>query len=54
MFFVAGFGGQRVLISPEHHVSISLFSDMDRPHPENKKIAQKNLEDIMHQVERVL
>lgn len=42
-FYAAGFGGQRVLISPENNICISLLSDMDRPHPENKKIVEQIL-----------
>ena len=46
-FYAAGFGGQRVLISPENNICIILLSDMNRPHPENKKIVEQILDYII-------
>lgn len=39
-FYAAGFGGQYLAIIPEKAIVISILSDMDRPHPENKKIIE--------------
>ncbi len=39
-FYAAGFGGQYLAIIPEKVMVISILSDMDRPHPENKKIIE--------------
>lgn len=39
--YAAGFGGQRVLFVPEKEMSISLLSDMDRPHPEYFEIVEQ-------------
>ena len=33
-----GFGGQMLAIHPVKKMVISIFSDMDRPHPENIQI----------------
>ena len=38
------FGGQLLAIIPEQNIVISILSDMDRPHPENKKIIQAVIE----------
>ncbi len=40
-FYAAGFGGQRALIIPTRNITMSLISDMDRPHPEYSKIAEQ-------------
>lgn len=39
-FCASGFGGQYLVVVPEKHLVISLMSDMDRPHPENRKIIE--------------
>ncbi len=39
-FYASGFGGQYLIIIPEKKVVISILSDMDRPHPENKNIIE--------------
>ena len=39
-FYAAGFGGQYLAVIPEKEMVISILSDMDRPHPENKKIIE--------------
>lgn len=43
-FYSSGFGGQYLTIAPQHNMVISMLSDMDRPHPENKKIIELVLE----------
>lgn len=37
-FSACGFGGQRLSIIPSLNVSITIISEMDRPHPENNAI----------------
>lgn len=39
-FYAAGFGGQYLTVIPEKEMVIIILSDMDRPHPENKKIIE--------------
>lgn len=39
-FYAAGFGGQYLTVIPEKEMVIIILSDMDRPHPENKKIME--------------
>lgn len=39
-FYAAGFGGQYLAVIPGNAMVISILSDMDRPHPENKKIIE--------------
>lgn len=39
-FYASGFGGQYLVVVPQENMTISLLSDMDRPHPENKKIIE--------------
>ncbi|MBQ6996249.1 MAG: serine hydrolase [Lachnospiraceae bacterium] len=39
-FYAAGFGGQYLTVLPEKEMVIIILSDMDRPHPENKKIIE--------------
>lgn len=43
-FFASGFGGQYLIIIPSEKMIISILSDMDRPHPENKTIIEKELQ----------
>ena len=37
-FCASGFGGQYLAIIPQKKMIISILSDMDRPHPENKDV----------------
>lgn len=37
-FYASGFGGQYLIIIPHKKTTISILSDMDRPHLENKNI----------------
>jgi CubicO group peptidase (beta-lactamase class C family) len=37
-FYASGFGGQYLIIIPHKKTTISILSDMDRPHTENKNI----------------
>lgn len=39
-FYASGFGGQYLVVVPQENMTISILSDMDRPHPENKKIIE--------------
>ena len=39
-FYASGFGGQYLIVIPQKNTSISILSDMDRPHPENKTIVE--------------
>ena len=39
-YYTSGFGGQYLAIVPQNNMVISMLSDMDRPHPENKKIIE--------------
>ena len=43
-FFASGFGGQYLVVIPQRKMVISILSDMDRPHPENKAIIEKALQ----------
>lgn len=43
-FYSAGFGGQILGIIPQKNIVVSILSDMDRPHPENKKIIELLIE----------
>lgn len=43
-FFASGFGGQYLAVIPCKKIIISILSDMDRPHPENKTIIEKALQ----------
>lgn len=43
-YFASGFGGQYLAIIPHKKMIISILSDMDRPHPENKSIIKKGLQ----------
>ena len=43
-FFASGFGGQYLVIIPRKKMIISILSDMDRPHLENKVIIEKALQ----------
>lgn len=43
-FFASGFGGQYLIIIPQKKMIISILSDMDRPHSENKTIIEKALQ----------
>ena len=43
-FSACGFGGQKLAIIPQNKMIISILSDMDRPHTENKDIIEKALE----------
>lgn len=43
-FFASGFGGQYLVIIPREKMIISILSDMDRPHSENKTIIEKALQ----------
>lgn len=42
-FYASGFGGQYLAVIPQKNMTISILSDMDRPHPENKEIIEKVL-----------
>lgn len=46
-FCASGFGGQYLAVVPEKNMIISILSDMDRPHPENKEI----IEMVLHIIE---
>jgi len=39
-YLAAGFGGQIVGVIPERNTVVTILSEMDRPHPENKKIIE--------------
>lgn len=43
-FYAGGFGGQYLTIIPKKKMTISILSDMDRPHPENKDVIVNMLE----------
>ena len=43
-FYASGFGGQYLIIIPQRKVIISILSDMDRPHPENKSVIEMALQ----------
>lgn len=43
-FCACGFGGQKLVVAPQNKMIISILSDMDRPHPENKDIIEKALQ----------
>lgn len=43
-FYASGFGGQYLTVIPQKNMTISILSDMDRPHPENKEIIEKVLQ----------
>lgn len=42
-FYASGFGGQYLVVIPSKNMTISIVSDMDRPHSENKEIIEKVL-----------
>lgn len=42
-YCASGFGGQYLIIIPEEKIIISILSDMDRPHPENRNIIEMTL-----------
>ena len=44
VFFASGFGGQYLAVIPQLEMILSILSDMDRPHPENKTIIEKALQ----------
>lgn len=37
-FYASGFGGQYLIMIPQEKMVVSIMSDMDRPHPENKNV----------------
>lgn len=39
-FSACGFGGQKLVVVPQKEMIISILSDMDRPHPENRDIIE--------------
>ena len=43
-FFASGFGGQYLVVIPQKKMVISILSDMDRPHSENKNVIEKVLQ----------
>lgn len=43
-YYAAGFGGQLLAIIPQRNTVISILSDMDRPHPENKEVIHAYIE----------
>lgn len=43
-FCASGFGGQYLIIVPQKNMIISILSDMDRPHPENKDVIERALQ----------
>ncbi|MBD5453512.1 MAG: beta-lactamase family protein [Lachnospiraceae bacterium] len=43
-FFASGFGGQYLVVIPQKKMVISILSDMDRPHSENKIVIEKALQ----------
>ena len=43
-FFASGFGGQYLTVIPQKKMIISILSDMDRPHSENKIVIEKALQ----------
>lgn len=43
-FFASGFGGQYLVIIPQKKMVISILSDMDRPHSENKSVIEEALQ----------
>ena len=43
-FSACGFGGQKLVVVPQKEMIISILSDMDRPHPENKGIIDMALQ----------
>lgn len=46
-YYAAGFGGQLLMIVPEYNLTISIASDRDRPHTENKQLLEQVLNEIM-------
>ena len=42
-FYASGFGGQYLAVIPQNKMIISILSDMDRPHPENKGVVALQL-----------
>lgn len=45
--YAAGFGGQYLVVVPSEQLTISILSDMDRPHPENKMIIERILSECL-------
>lgn len=43
-FFASGFGGQYLIVVPQKNTVISILSDMDRAHPENKDMIRMILD----------
>lgn len=43
-FSACGFGGQKLVVVPQKKMIISILSDMDRPHPENKDVIEMALQ----------
>lgn len=43
-FCASGFGGQYLIVVPQKSMIISMVSDMDRPHPENKDVIEMALQ----------
>lgn len=43
-FAACGFGGQKLVVVPQKNMIISILSNMDRPHPENKEIVEMALQ----------
>lgn len=43
-FCASGFGGQYLVVFPQKKMIISILSDMDRPHPENKALIEMALQ----------
>lgn len=45
-YLASGFGGQMLGVIPERGMVISILSNMDRPHPENREIIHQILEQV--------
>ena len=43
-YMVSGFGGQILAVIPDKKIIVSILSEMDRPHPENKEIIHRLIE----------
>lgn len=48
-YMASGFGGQIVGVIPEKKTVVTILSEMDRAHPENKKIIEMIISEQYHQ-----
>lgn len=45
-YYASGFGGQYLYVIPQHNMIITITSGMEKPHPENKIIVSKLVDEI--------